>query len=71
MQGAAPTRDEVVRRTNICWDWLSIMRGDMGYSLVRCLDLLPGALRAALDGDKVTLEASTRSWSPSKEEKML
>lgn len=62
-----PTRSEVRRRTRILYDWLAVMRNDLGYSIPRCLDVLADALRAELDGLDYTPAPAARGWAPSKE----
>jgi len=44
------TQSEIKRRARICEKWLRVMRGDLGFGLVKTMDLVPQALRAELDG---------------------
>lgn len=59
---------EVKRRSEICLKWFKIMRGDMGYSVERTLDMLPLALRKDIDGEHFEpVSVKDRSaWSPPK-----
>lgn len=58
------TRAEVKHRANICYSWFKVMRGDLGFSTERVLDLLSAALRSELDGCKWTPPPVNRAWSP-------
>ena len=44
------TVSETKRRFEICEKWIRVMRGDMRYSWIRTMDVLPHALRCELDG---------------------
>jgi hypothetical protein len=57
------TRDEVKRRFDICVRWFKVLRMDKKLSIERCVDEMPKALRAELDGKKY--EPHVRSlWMP-------
>jgi len=64
---AVVTTAEVKRRFNILADWFKVFRGDMGWSLKRCLDELPRALRAKLDGE-IYVPDKRASWAPQPEQ---
>ncbi len=49
------TQAEVKRRTNICIRIFRVLRGDMSWSWMRCVDYLSRFLRMELDG---------QSWEP-------
>lgn len=42
------TQDKVKERWKICEKWFRIMRGDMGFGLIRTLDTIPRALACEL-----------------------
>lgn len=44
------TTAEIKRRGNICIELFKELRRDCGFSVERCLDVIPGALRAKIDG---------------------
>lgn len=56
------TRDEVKRRTTICYNWFLAMRAECGYSVQRAIDMLPTALRSELDGDNWVPPKLEKSW---------
>ncbi len=57
------TRDEVKRRFGICVRWFKVLRVEKKLSIERCVDEMPKALRAELDGRPY--EAHARSlWLP-------
>lgn len=56
------TAVEVKRRTDICYDWLMIMKVDCHLSLAQAMDALPRALRATLNGDEWEPPNVGRSW---------
>lgn len=60
---AAPTRDEISRRTNICYDWLIVMKGDMGYSTRKACALLDDALTATLENKQWEPPAADRAYA--------
>lgn len=64
VDGSLSTRNEVKRRTEICAKWTLIFRRDLKWSIERCLDELPKALRCELDGIpyQPTREGA-RTWS--------
>jgi ribosomal protein L30E len=65
----APTQSEIKYRTEILYKWLITMRGDLGYSLERTLDMLPQALRCELDGTHWTPPPAERtSWGATSKE---
>jgi len=53
-----PTEREIERRVEIYTHWFAVFHGDMKYSLMKTLDLLPIALRRALRGQPI--EPTTR-----------
>ena len=64
-----PTQNEIKHRTEILYKWLITMRGDLGYSLERSLDMLPQALRSELDGTHWTPPPAERaSWGATSKE---
>lgn len=64
VDGATMTRNEIKRRTEICAKWTLILRKDLGWSIERCLDELPRALRCDLDGIPYAPSREGRStWS--------
>ena len=56
------TRDEIMERTNILFDWFLRLRGDLQYSLPKTLDLLPVALSKQLRGEEWTPPPADRAW---------
>lgn len=62
MPHRSPSRDEIVERTNIVFDWFLRLRGDLHYSLPKALDMLPVALRAHLRGENWTPPPADRAW---------
>lgn len=50
LTGRAPviTKSETARRFKICEKWFRILRGEMGFGLIRTLDTIPRALACEL-----------------------
>jgi hypothetical protein len=61
------TVDETRRRSRILRNWYMVMRGDLGWGLVKTLDHLPDALRTELNGGRYEPPAHDRPWSPKEE----
>ena len=59
-----PTRDEVVRRFNLCLKWAKTLRGDLEWGLDRICDELPNALGSELLGLEYKPPAR-QCWIPS------
>ena len=57
-----PPRVEVKRRLDHVYDTFMQLRRDCGWSVARCLDNLPAALRTMLDGG-TWVPASGNRWS--------
>ena len=55
------TQGEIRRRVQICEKWIRVMRGDMGFGLIKTMDLLGTALRTELDGKDY--EPQKGAWS--------
>lgn len=55
------TMAEIKRRFNILTKWFGILRTDLGWSVVRILDILPSALRKELDGEEF-VPSNRSSW---------
>jgi hypothetical protein len=67
MWGREPqiTQSEVKRRFLICEKWFRIMRGELGFGLIKTLDLLPKALACELlQVDFDPEETVGRGWFP-------
>lgn len=58
------TRSEINHRVKICIDWFFILRGDMHYSIMKAMDILPLALRNELDGVKWEPPLASAGWAP-------
>lgn len=56
-----PTNHEDRRRVQLCIELFQIMRRDGGWSVQRCIDELPFALRCKLDGHPWDM-ASRPTW---------
>jgi hypothetical protein len=63
------TRDETKRRFKIVERWFGIMRGDMHFSNIKTMDLLPRALRAEIDGTDFV--PPTGAWAAPMEPEFL
>ena len=60
------TRDEIKRRTNMCYTLFMTMRCEAHYSLDHALDVLSTALRSELDGVRWEPNPNQMVWAPSK-----
>ena len=58
------TRDEINRRIKMCIDWFFVLRGDMHYSIMKAMDILPLALRNELDGVEWEPPPASAGWAP-------
>src|SRR5690606_4349344 len=50
LDGASTTRSEIRRRTDMAWDLVKTLRGDLKWSVAKILDHLTAYLRCELDG---------------------
>lgn len=64
LDGARTTRSEIRRRTDMCWDLVKRLRGDLKWSVPKILDHLTAYLRCELDGIPYNPEATGRVWTP-------
>jgi len=60
------TQAETKRRFKMCETWFRRARGDLGFGLERTLDLMPHALRCAIDGVDFDPEPNAEAsiWTP-------
>lgn len=58
------TEAEKKRRSEIMAAWFRQLRGDLHMSIQQCLDELPRALRAELDGGSYTPPVERKLWVP-------
>lgn len=59
------TEAETKRRVQKCLDMFRVLRGDLKWSIERCVDSMPVYLRTALDGGNWEPDARARSlWTP-------
>lgn len=61
------TKAKIKHRFHICEKWFRIMRGDMGFGLIKTLDILPKALACELldqEFDPAKEAPAGRGWSP-------
>lgn len=67
-----PTQAETIHRSEIYLTWFSRLRGDYKYSLQKALDLMPYALRCAIDGRPFEPRPADESWTvPGKAKPMV
>jgi hypothetical protein len=59
------TQTEIKRRGELCIGMLRELRGDLGWSIDRINDHLPGMLRKRLDGEDWTPTDLSARWAPS------
>lgn len=64
LDGARTTRSEIRRRTNMCWDLVLKLRGDLKWSVEKILDHLTAYLRCELDGIPYNPEKNNGLWKP-------
>lgn len=57
------TEDEIRRRSNVCYDWFMVLRGDLKYGTEHAIDTLALALRADIDGIDFVPPPADRSWT--------
>lgn len=61
-----PTEAEIKRRFEICCKWFGVFRGDLKWSVQRCVDHLSDALRTELDGGQYEPPSTDKAvWKPS------
>jgi hypothetical protein len=58
------TQLEERRRADILGKWFRILRGELGFGMIRTMDELPKALRKELDGETYTPPEKNRLWAP-------
>lgn len=64
LDNARTTRSEVRRRTDMCWDLVKRLRGDLKWSVEKILDHLTAYLRCELDGIPYNPEKAGGLWTP-------
>lgn len=65
-QQVRPTENQIKERFEICAKWFGIMRGDLKWSVQRCIDNLADALRTELDGGNYEPPGTGKAvWKPS------
>jgi hypothetical protein len=62
MKAPPITESETKRRFEICEYWIRVMRGDMLYSWLKTMEILPFALRRTLDGLDFTPPPANEGW---------
>lgn len=55
------TKSEVTRRFNVCFEGYRVMRNEMKWSSVRCIDMLQRILEASLNGTDIDFSKRS-SW---------
>jgi hypothetical protein len=58
------TQDEVKRRFNICCKVFENLRGDLRWTISKCVDYIPAYLKCELDGVPYKPEEVGRRWNP-------
>lgn len=64
LDGARTTRSEIRRRTDMAWDLVKRLRGDLKWSVAKILDHLTAYLRCELDGIPYNPESTGTVWTP-------
>ena len=56
------TQSEISHRFNICIRWFVTLRRELGWTVPRILDEMPGILRGELDGVRFEPDEDRKAW---------